>query len=150
MNKAKFVYVTYIRSTPEKVWDALINPEVTRLYWERHNASDWNPGSAWEMRRFDAAKTVDIVGKVIENSPPKKLVISWASPQNLNEPNKISRVAFDIGMSGEEVKLTVTHDELEPDSDMLRGISGGWPLVLSSLKSLLETGKAIEISRHKS
>ncbi len=149
MNKAKFVYVTYIRSTPEKVWDALINPEVTRLYWGRHNASDWKPGSKWKHQRFDAAETVDIAGDVIESSPPKRLVITWASPENINNPIKVSRVTFDIATSDVDVKLTVTHDELEPDSDMLRGISGGWPLVLSSLKTLLETGEAIDVSKHK-
>ena len=149
MNKAKFVYVTYIHSTPEKVWDALINPEVTRQYWNHHNASDWKPGSAWEHQRFDAAKTADIAGKVIEVSAPKRLVISWASPNSLNDPAKTSRVTFDIERSDEDVRLTVTHDELEPESDMLRGISGGWPLVLSSLKTLLETGRAIDVTKHK-
>jgi len=84
---------------------------------------------------------VDIVGTVIENDRPRRLVISWASPDDSANPEKTSRVVFDIEpYKDDAVKLTVTHSELEPDSGMLRGISAGWPLVLSALKSFLETG----------
>jgi len=71
MDKPKFVYVSYIQSTPEKVWNALIDPEVTRKYWgNHHNASDWKVGSRWEHRDYDDATLVDIVGKVVETAPP--------------------------------------------------------------------------------
>jgi uncharacterized protein YndB with AHSA1/START domain len=149
MNKAKQVYVTYIRSTREKVWDAITNPEVTRQYWGHNNVSEWKPGATWEHRRVSNS-SVDIAGKVIETSPPKRLVISWANPANLHDADKVSRVTFDLEDMVDLVRLTVTHDELEPDSDMLRGINRGWPLVLSSLKSLLETGKPIDIMNLKS
>ncbi len=144
MTKEKFLYVTYIRSTKEKVWDALINPQVTQLYWRHHNVSDWKQGSVWNHQRCDGSNMIDITGKVIETSPPHRLIISWADPK---DTSRLSRVTFDIEPVGDDVKLTVTHDELEPGSNMLRGISRGWPMVLSSLKTLLETGKAIDVSK---
>jgi uncharacterized protein YndB with AHSA1/START domain len=144
MSKPEFVYVTYIVSTPEKVWNALTNGEITRQYWwRRRNASDWIVGSKWEHQDYNDPKTVDITGKVLESKPPERLVISWADPKDLGNSKKTSRVTFQIEPAPGAVRLTVTHDELEPDSNMLRGISRGWPAVLSSLKSLLETGKPL-------
>ena len=82
MNKEKtsFVYVTYIRSTPEKVFEAITKPEIAQRYWGHENISDWKPGSAWQHVRANAERKVNIVGKVVEVTPPKRLVISWASP----------------------------------------------------------------------
>ena len=145
MNKAKQVYVTYIRSTPEKVWNALTNPEVTRQYWGHINVSDWTPGSTWGHRRISDPDITDIAGKVLEATAPSRLALSWANPNSLQDPDKVSRVTFQIEDVGDTVRLTVTHDELEPGSDMLRGITRGWPAVLSSLKSLLETGVALDV-----
>ena len=142
MSKPKFVYVSYISTTPEKLWNALIDGEMTKQYWARHrNASDWKAGSKWEHQDYDDAGKVDVVGKVMESTPPRRLVLTWASPADANAPEKHSRVTFEIEPYMETVRLTVTHDELEPDSPMLHGISKGWPLVLSSLKTLLETGQ---------
>ena len=84
---------------------------------------------------------VDIAGHVVESAPPRHLVLTWVSPKDAEIPDKVSRVTFDIETYGDGVRLTVTHSELEPDSAMLSGISRGWPLVLSSLKTLLETGE---------
>jgi len=143
MDKPKFVYVSYIQSTPEKVWNALIDPEITRKYWgNRHNASDWKAGSKWEHRDFDDPKLVDLVGRVLESTPPRRLVVTWAFPADEGDSAKTSRVTYDIEPFAEGVvRLTVTHDELEPDSEMLKGITAGWPVVVSMLKTLLETGK---------
>jgi uncharacterized protein YndB with AHSA1/START domain len=141
MTKTKFVYVTYIASTPEKVFQAITEPAVTRQYWGMENVSDWKTGSPW--RHIDG-KTVRMVGEVIEHAPPRRLVISWAWPQEASDRTKRTRVAFDLERIDAMVKLTVTHDELEPGSDMERGITEGWPRVLSSLKSFLETGKALD------
>jgi len=140
MDKPKFVYVSYINSTPEKVWNALIDPEVTRQYWwNHHNASDWNAGSRWEHRDYDDASRVDIVGKVVESDRPRRLVVTWALPPNENNKEKTSRVAYDIeSVKDGVVRLTVTHDEL--DSEMFEMVSSGWPGVVSALKTLLETG----------
>ena len=151
MTKPSFVYVTYIATTPEKVWQAFVDTDVMRQYWigpnadyARVNVSDWKPGSQWEHQRVDDARTVDIVGKVVESKPPRRLVITWARPNEAEDDSKHSRVTFDIEPHGDGlVRLTVTHEDLERDPKMLAGISGGWPQVLSNLKTLLETGRAL-------
>lgn len=144
MNEEKFVYVIYIAATPEKVWKALLEGEMTRQYWGRENVSDWKPGSKWEHRRFDDARTIDLVGKVVEFAPPRRLVLTWADPADAADVAKHTRVAIDIEAVGDMVRLTVTHDEFKPGSDMLRKIANGWPRVLSSLKSYLETGRPLK------
>jgi uncharacterized protein YndB with AHSA1/START domain len=150
MNKPKFVYVTYINTTPEKVWNALVDGEMTKQYWWRHrNASDWKPGSTWRHEDYDDPKTVDVVGKVVESNAPRRLVLTWASPADAENEAKHSRVTFEIEPYMETVRLTVTHDELEPDSAMLRGITEGWPKVLSSLKTLLETGTPMAMATER-
>ena len=143
MDKPDFVYVVYISTTPEKLWNALIDPEVTAKYWQHENVSDWKPGSKWEHRGFDTKRTLKLVGKVIESSPPRRLVITWAFPADEASEEKHSRVTFELEPIGDVVRLTVTHDHLEPGSQMLQGIMKGWPKVLSSLKSLLETGRPL-------
>jgi uncharacterized protein YndB with AHSA1/START domain len=143
--KTSFVYVTYIRSTPQKVFDAITKPEVARRYWGHENISDWKPGSPWQHVRADEGRAVQLVGKVIESSPPKRLVISWASPSQADDPAQVSRVSFDVVPYEDMVRLTVTHDELQVGGAMVSGISKGWPIVLSSLKSLLETGEGIDV-----
>ena len=143
--KTSFVYVTYIRSTPEKVFEAITKPEVTRRYWGHENVSDWQPGSDWQHVRDNAERKVNIAGKVVEVSPPKRLVISWADGSRIADPEAYSRVTFDIETYEDMVRLTVTHEELEVGSGMETGIKRGWPIVLSSLKSLLETGQAIDV-----
>ena len=143
MSKEKFVYVTYIATTPQKAWQALVDGEMTRLYWDHDNVSDWKPGSTWEHRRGNAAGTADIVGEVIESAPPRRLVMTWAAPADAADKTRHSRVSIDIEPVGESVRLSVTHDELEAGSEMLKGISDGWPRVLSSLKSFLETGRPL-------
>lgn len=143
MNKSKFVYVTYISTTPEQTWKALIDGELTRQYWGHENVSDWKPGSAWEHQRCDAARTVVLVGQVVESAPPRRLVLTWAAPADAANRAKHTRVTFEIEPIDDMVRLTVTHDELEAGSEMLRSIAEGWPRVLSSLKTLLETGRPL-------
>lgn len=149
MTKPSFVYATYIATTPEKVWQALTDTKVMRDYWidpagdepAHVNISDWQPGSSWEHQRQNADRTVDIVGKVVESTPPSRLVLTWARPQEAEDTAKHSRVTFDIEPQGAIVRLTVTHEDLDPQ--MLAGISGGWPRILSNLKTLLETGRRL-------
>jgi len=150
MTKPSFVYVTYIATTPEKVYRALVDTEITRQYWlggsgpARVNVSDWKPGSRWEHTRDDATRAVDVVGTVVETTPPRRLIITWARPSEADDASKHSRVTFDIEPQNERlVRLTVTHEDLEHDPKMLASISGGWPQVLSNLKSFLETGRAL-------
>ena len=140
-----FVYVTYILSTPEKVFEAITKPEIARRYWGHENVSDWTAGSQWRHIRADAKREVQLVGKVIEIAPPRRLVISWANESQKDDPTKASRVTFEIEPQGDMVRLTVSHDELGAGSGMEKGIRRGWPLVLSSLKSFLETGRVIDI-----
>jgi len=138
---ASFIYITYIRTTPAKVFEAITRPDITRRYWGHENVSvDWQPGSAWQHIRDNDVRTVDLVGTVLQSDPPRRLVINWANESQQCDPDHYSRVTFDIEQQGDLVKLTVTHDELQPGSGMLNGISKGWPHVLSSLKSYLETG----------
>jgi uncharacterized protein YndB with AHSA1/START domain len=153
MTKPSFVYVTYIATTPEKVWQALTETDVTRRYWGPlkpdpshtapfENVSDWQPGSRWQHRQLDKAQTVGVVGIVLESTPPRRLVLTWARPADAENSERTSRVTFDIEPQGDRlVKLTVLHEDLDPE--MHRGVSGGWPQILSSLKTLLETGQPL-------
>jgi len=150
MAKPKFVYVTYISTSPEKLFNALIDPEITKLYWwRRQNLSDWKVGSSWKHQDCDNPSLVDIVGKVVECNPPHRLVLTWGLPADAGNDAKASRVTFDLVPFMDAVRLTVTHEELEPDSEMLRGIAKGWPAVLSSLKTFLETGKPMPMSTRR-
>jgi uncharacterized protein YndB with AHSA1/START domain len=142
MSQERFVYVTYIAATPQKVWQALIAGELARQYWKHEMVvSDWTPGSDWKLVADDGKRTVKHVGKVLESVPNHRLVVSWGDPGDAADPTKHSRMAIDIETAGAAVRLTVTHDELGPD--MQRRITEGWPRVLASLKSFLETGRPL-------
>jgi uncharacterized protein YndB with AHSA1/START domain len=142
MSKPQFLYVIYIQTTPEKVWQALIDPEMTKEFWGRHrNRSDWKAGSEWRHENYDDAADVAVAGKVIESDPPRRLVLTWARPGE----TEVSRVTFDIDDFMGSARLTVTHTDLSVEA--LRSISAGWPAILSSLKSLLETGASLPMTR---
>lgn len=143
--KTSFVYVTYIRSTPEKVFEAITKPEIARRYWGHENVSDWKPGSGWQHVRANDQRSVELVGKVVEVAAPTRLVITWANASQAADPASYSRVSFEIEAYEDMVRLTVTHDELEAGSGMAKGIQQGWPIVLSSLKSWLETGQGMDV-----
>ena len=141
MSEYKFVYVTYIATTPQKVWDALIKGELTRQYWKHENISDWKPGSKWRHVADDGKRTVKLVGEILESVPNKRLAMTWGEVAAAADKSKHSRVAIDIETVGDMVRLTVTHEELTPE--MRQKITQGWPRVLSSLKSFLETGRPL-------
>jgi uncharacterized protein YndB with AHSA1/START domain len=145
MGKEKFVYTTYIATTAEMLWKALLEGDLTRQYWQHEQVSDWKPGSKWELVADDGKGTVKNVGKVVEIIPNKRLVLTWRPVDEADDSSNYSHLTMDIETVGDLVRLTVTHDELEPGSDLLRGITKGWPRVLSSLKSFLETGKSLGI-----
>jgi uncharacterized protein YndB with AHSA1/START domain len=138
----KFVYVTYIATTPQEVWDALIKGELTRQYWKHENVSDWRPGSKWQHVADDGKRTVKLVGEILESVPNKRLAMTWGEVVAAADKSKHSRVAIDIEAVGDMVRLTITHDELTPE--MRLKITQGWPRVLSSLKSFLETGRPLD------
>jgi uncharacterized protein YndB with AHSA1/START domain len=143
MSEARFVYAIYIRGTADQVWQGLLDARFTRQYWAHENVSDWKPGSRWEHRRIDDARTLDLVGEVVESEPPHRLVLTWADPAEEANREKHSRVTFELETIDDMVRLTITHEALAAGSEMLRKISAGWPRVLSSLKSQLETGKPL-------
>jgi uncharacterized protein YndB with AHSA1/START domain len=138
-----FNYVTFIRTTPERLWEALTSPEFTRQYWFGiHHETDWKPGSAWKMVRPDGSLTDS--GEILEADRPKRLVFKWRNefkPEMAAEG--YSRCVIDIEPAGDATKLTVTHSIDREDSKLVRGVSGGWPRILSNLKSLLETGELL-------
>jgi uncharacterized protein YndB with AHSA1/START domain len=143
MTKPEFVYTTYIKSTPEKVWAAITNPEFARQYWGGlENVSDWKRGSKWEHIARDEQDPVYVTGEVLESDPPKRLVLTWADPDRLDD---VSRVTMEIEPIKEMVRLTVIHGEFKPGSIMAPKIESGWPRVLSSMKSFLETGQGLDI-----
>lgn len=141
MTRPDFVYTTYIKSTPQKVWDAITNPEFTRQYWTNENISDWKKGSEWKHVNKEGNQTW-IVGKILESNPPRRLVLTWAEPSDLKDD---SQVTFEIEPNQDMVRLIVTHGGFKADSKLPNRISMGWPLVLSNLKSFLETGKVMDI-----
>lgn len=141
----RFIHVIYIATTPQKVSEAITRPEIARAYWGHENVSDWAPGSRWQHVRANEERKVELVGEVVESTPPSRLVITWAAASQADDPKAYSRVTFDIVPYEDMVKLTVTHEDLQAGSGMDTGIRQGWPIVLSSLKSLLETGKGLDV-----
>ncbi len=146
---SKFLYVTYIRTTPEKLFEALIKPEFTRLYWsETWQESTWEKGASWKL--MIPGGRVGDTGEVLEIDRPRRLVLRWRNefkPEMRAEG--YSRCTFELEPMRDTVKLTVIH-ELEvpvPDSKFIAGVSNGWPAILASLKSLLETGDSLEFSK---
>jgi uncharacterized protein YndB with AHSA1/START domain len=141
MARSTFAYVTYIRTTPEKLWSALTDDvEFMKQYWfGTHCECEWTPGSSWKMVYPDGSITD--AGEIVEAEPPRRLVIRWQNqikPELKAEGESLCTV--EIEPSGTAVKLSITHTiECEP-SNLITAVSGGWPKVLSNLKSLLETG----------
>jgi uncharacterized protein YndB with AHSA1/START domain/DNA-binding transcriptional ArsR family regulator len=140
-DRPSYVYVTYIESSPERVWEALTDPDLTAQYWGHSNASDWRAGSSWEHRRTDGSGIADVIGTVLESTPPRRLAMTFDAPGDA-PPEGPSRVTFDIEPYHEIVRLTVTHENLA-DGDALEAVSAGWPAVFANLKSLLETGHVL-------
>jgi uncharacterized protein YndB with AHSA1/START domain/DNA-binding transcriptional ArsR family regulator len=156
-----FVYTTYIKTTPDQLWTALTEPAFTKQYWGVSLLSDWKTGSVvtWLL-----GEDVTIDGEnqvVLESDPPKRLSYTWHAitdafaavfPEEEQELLRQARaegrtkVTFDLEPAGETVKLTVTHDDFDEGSVLREGLSGGWPSIISGLKSLLETGEALSIA----
>jgi uncharacterized protein YndB with AHSA1/START domain/DNA-binding transcriptional ArsR family regulator len=136
-----YVYVTYIESSPEQVWQALTDPDLSAQYWGHSNISDWAVGSTWEHRRVDGSGIADVFGTVLEAAPPRRLTMTFDAP-GATPPGGPSLVTFEIEPFHEIVRLTVTHENLA-DGDALEAISAGWPAVCANLKSLLETGHVL-------
>ncbi len=147
MAASRFVYVTYIRATPEKVWRALIEPEITRQIWsETWQECAWKPGASWRLMIPDGR--VGDTGEVLEIEPHRRLVLSWRNEfkPELREEG-FSRLTYEFEQQGDMVKFSLLHEIDKTGSKFIEAVSTGWPLILSSLKSLLETGAALEATR---
>jgi uncharacterized protein YndB with AHSA1/START domain len=143
MSKPEFVYVTYIETTPEKLWDALTNSEFTeRYWWDTRVVSDWKIGSPVA---FESRGKVTDTGVIVVADPPRRLSYTWANTSEEFRNERPSRVTFAIEPYGKLVKLTLTHEDFDQESKMLQGISKGWPAIVSSLKTMLESGQALDV-----
>lgn len=155
--ETKFVYTIYIRTTPETLWRALTETAFIERYFGGGPKSRWQPGDPvlWKM---DAGHDYqDWDQRVLKADPPRRLSYTWHnyqpemrkyfgwSDEQLAEMRKerISKVTFEIEPAGEQVKLTLIHDDFAPGSEMLKGTREGWPMILSGLKTLLETEGAL-------
>jgi len=145
-----FVYETYIRSTTEKLWQALTSTELLKRYWMGASIeSDWEVGSPWSATSPDGI--VFDSGEILESEPQRRLVMKWQNewkPEFMAEGD--SRCIYQIEPLGMAVKLTVTHSIERPDSKFIASVTPAWPMVMSNLKSLLETGGVtlVENPRH--
>jgi uncharacterized protein YndB with AHSA1/START domain/DNA-binding transcriptional ArsR family regulator len=161
MDRPTFVYTTYIRTSPERLWQALTEPAFTERYWNITSDTDWKQGSpmTWNQRGI---ATADPEQEVVESDPYRRLAYTWhaftpelAAALDIDEDRRArlaaerrSKVTFDIEpLDDEQVKLTVVHDDLAPDGLLKDMISNGWPRVLANLKTLLETGEALPDAR---
>lgn len=138
---SKFVYVIYIRVTPEKLWQALTDPKFTHKYfYKTTHESDWKRGSSWRMKT--PGGRLYNSGEVLESEPPGKLVLKWRNELK-DQYRGIFAPDYHIEKSDDAVKLTVVHEIDLPDSKLIEDVAKGWPPILSSLKSLLETGEPL-------
>ncbi len=158
MEKPEFVYTTYIRTSPERLWQALTVPEFTRRWWQTTFETDWSVGSPmiWDNNGIIVADAEQIV---LEADPYRRLAYTWhtftpAFNERMDEElvatlsrERRSRVAFTIEPVGDMAKLTVVHDDFEPGSTAATMVRNGWPIFLSSLKTLLETGEPLASTR---
>jgi uncharacterized protein YndB with AHSA1/START domain len=143
MANNSFVYVTFIKTTPEELWTALTAPEFTRKYWYGvTQESEWKPGSAWKMV-FQDGRVAD-TGEIVEIDPPRRMVIKWRNEfrPELKEEG-YSRCVIEIEKMETIAKLTISHSMPKENSKFIEAVSGGWPMILSNLKSLLETGEVM-------
>ena len=140
MARSTFVYVSYIRTTPEKLWSALTDADLMKQYWFGMRCeSQWTAGSSWKLVSTDGV--VFDAGEIVEAVPPRRLVIRW---QHQNRPELKaegdSRCTMELEPFGKAVKLSITHTIDRDPSKLIEAVSGGWPKIISNLKSLLETG----------
>ena len=146
-SRSQFVYVTFIRTTPEKLWQALTEPDFIRQYWFNTTVlCSWQKGAPWKMVGADGTLTDS--GEILESDPPRRMVIRWLNEWKPElKAEGFSRCTIELEPVDSAVKLSITHEIERPDSPFISAVSGGWPRILSNLKSLLETGE-IAITSH--
>jgi len=140
---SNFAYVTFIRTTPDALWSALTAPDFMKEYWfGSYIETDWKVGSPWKLL-FPDGRLADS-GEVVEFDPPRRLVLKWRNEwkPELNAEG-YSHMTMELEPLDGAVKLSITHTMDRPGSQMIQAVSGGWPRILSNLKSLLETGAVV-------
>ena len=141
--QSSFVYVTFIRTTPERLWSALTSADFMKEYWLGcHLKTEWKVGAQWQLIYPDGRITDS--GEIVELEPQKRIVLKWRNefrPELKAEGEAVCRM--ELEPVGGAVKLTITHTMDRPESKLIRAVSGGWPRILSNLKSLLETGQIV-------
>jgi len=142
-NASTFVYVTFIRSTPEKLWSAITTPDFMKQYWfGMHFETDWKKGSPWQLV-FPDGRVAD-GGEIVEFDPPRRLVLKWRNEWKPEfKAEGYARCTMELEAVDGAVKLSITHVMDRADSKFIQAVSGGWPRILSNLKSLLETGAIV-------
>jgi uncharacterized protein YndB with AHSA1/START domain len=147
MAKSKFVYVTYIRTTPKKLWQALTTPKFQRqFFFGTTQESEWKKGASWRM--VNPSGGLCDSGEVLEIVPERRLVLKWRN-EFIPEMRKegYSRMTLGIEKQEASVKLTIVHEMNKPRSKFIEAVTDGWPPILSSLKSFLETGESLKETR---
>ena len=146
MDRPRHVFQVYIRTTPEELWQAITDPDFTERYFHHSRvASSFQNGDRLSYF-IDGEMAVD--GQVVEAEPPRRLVQTWKFARNpIYADDAPSRVTWEIEPMGETCKLTLTHDDFGGETITFKSVGSGWPAVLSSLKSLMETGEGLAISR---
>jgi uncharacterized protein YndB with AHSA1/START domain len=137
------VYVTYIRTTPERLWSALTSPEFMKQYWSgNHFEADWKVGSSWQLVSADGQ--VFDAGEIVELNPPRRLVLKWRNELRPElKAEGFARCTIDLEPMADAVKLTINHGMDRAESKLIAAVSNGWPRILSNLKSFLETGAIV-------
>jgi len=147
--ESTFVYTTYIRTTPERLWSALIDPEQMKEYWlGMHIETNWTPGAEWQML-FPDGRVAD-TGEILEFTPPRRIVLRWRNEFKPElKAEGFARCTLEVEPAGAAVKLTITHTMERAESKFIEAVSGGWPKILSNLKSMLETGQVVLTQPHE-
>jgi uncharacterized protein YndB with AHSA1/START domain len=140
MAKSTFIYATYIRTSPQELWSALTDSEFMKQYWfGMHCESDFSTGSSWKLVN-DSGEVWD-AGEIVEAVPGRRLVIRWEHQKRPElKAEGASLCTMELVPAGQAVRLTITHSVERERSKLIEAVSGGWPKILSNLKSLLETG----------
>ena len=147
MAKSSFVYVTYIRTTEEKLWEALTDSQFVRKYWfDATIDCTWKKESTWKM--FFADGRLADMGKILEIDPPRRIMIHWQNEWKLEfKAEGPTRCTIELQPMDRGVKLTITHEIDRSESELIKALSAAWPVTVSNLKSLLETGE-VAVTTH--
>lgn len=137
-----FIYVVYIRSTPQRIWDALLDPDQTEKFWFGGRFKT-EPRVGAPLELWSEERGIDFKGEVLECDPPSRLVWTFHHEREPDRSDGPTTVTYEIEQANDSTKLTVTHEGFSDNSSLRRGVSGGWPKLLSSLKTMLETGEPL-------